>query len=282
MPVSGPREWTQSDGQRSPPVAEPYRTAKHAIDDGAERASETWPFTSIRRGADADFASRSAFGRIFYAGEMKIVCGDWRANVGRNTMAWIPAAQPCEFHGADIHCLSLRESASGALPRSPTRFVPSRILRELLHHLEDTSGAKWSAERQQHFSQILLEELREAIASPRLRMPEDRRLLKIAETLLRDPSDTRRLDDWAAQVGASARQLARKFIQETGLNYAKWRMHARIAAADALLDSQVPLDSVVRRVGYGSRAAFVRMLKRSGGLTSSGCTRAIVKRKKHT
>src|SRR5262245_56729648 len=54
-----------------------------------------------------------------------------------------------------------------------------------------------------------------------LRMPTDERARRVAEQILADVTDDRPLADWGREVGASARTLARLFVAETGLTFAR-------------------------------------------------------------
>ena len=62
-------------------------------------------------------------------------------------------------------------------------------------------------------------------------LPRDPRLLKIARALHADPGDTRNLDEWGHQVGATRRTLSRLFRQDTGLSFTEWRQAVRLLAS---------------------------------------------------
>lgn len=101
-------------------------------------------------------------------------------------------------------------------------------------------------------------------------MPGDDRARRVADGLLADVTDERTLPDWGRQVGASARTLARLFVAETGMTFARWRTNARLAAALPLLAEGLGVGAVARRVGYAAPSAFVAAFRREVGTTPGG------------
>jgi AraC-like DNA-binding protein/quercetin dioxygenase-like cupin family protein len=100
-----------------------------------------------------------------------------------------------------------------------------------------------------------------------LPLPRDERARLVAEGILADVTDERPLAAWGREVGASARTLARLFVAETGLTFARWRTNARLAAALRLLAAGEAVGTVAHRVGYGSPSAFVAAFRRGLGTT---------------
>ena len=95
----------------------------------------------------------------------------------------------------------------------------------------------------------------------------DRRLTRIAETLLADPADPRTLADWAQSIGASERTLARLFTRETGMTFGQWRQQVRLLAALARLACGGSVTDVAFDLGYASQSAFIAMFRRTLGKT---------------
>lgn len=100
-----------------------------------------------------------------------------------------------------------------------------------------------------------------------LPLPSDDRTRRVAEMLLDDPADARSLDEWGREVGASARNLSRLFVAETGLSFAEWRTRARIRRAIEWLAADHSVVSVSARVGYATPSAFVQAFRREIGHT---------------
>jgi AraC-like DNA-binding protein len=82
-----------------------------------------------------------------------------------------------------------------------------------------------------------------------------------------NPADDRTLGEWGREVGASSRTLAREFLSDTGLPFARWRVLVRLHRAMGALASGQPVSEVARAVGYESASAFVAAFKRETGLT---------------
>ncbi|MGW3935232.1 AraC family transcriptional regulator [Streptomyces sp. NBC_00024] len=99
--------------------------------------------------------------------------------------------------------------------------------------------------------------------------PVDDRLRAVADTLLADPADPRRLDAHARAVGVSRRTLTRLFVHDTGMNFDRWRTHVRLRAALSLLAEGQPVSRVAHTVGYATASAFLAAFRRTVG-TSPG------------
>lgn len=98
-------------------------------------------------------------------------------------------------------------------------------------------------------------------------VPSDDRARRVADGVLADVTDHRTLAAWGREVGASSRTLARLFVAETGMGFARWRTNARLAAALPLLAAGVSTGAVAGRVGYGTPSAFVAAFRREVGTT---------------
>ncbi|HVL77647.1 MAG TPA: AraC family ligand binding domain-containing protein, partial [Noviherbaspirillum sp.] len=91
----------------------------------------------------------------------------------------------------------------------------SPLLREAIVALADAEPASL---RERRLAELLLDELARLPTLPiALPLPADKRLKALCEKLIADPASTETLDDWAEQVGASARTLARLFERELGM-----------------------------------------------------------------
>ncbi len=115
---------------------------------------------------------------------------------------------------------------------------------------------------------VLLDQI---VAQPRsplsLPLPVDRRLRRVTEALLQNPGDTRDLDAWAAQAGASKRTLNRLFKRETGLSYRDWRAQCRLLHALEMLARGASVAHIAGELGYENASAFIAMFRRALGTT---------------
>ena len=182
---------------------------------------------------------------------------------------WMPAGivHRINTHGPlAMRTLYVRSDAASDLPAEVCVLKVSRLLRELvLSAVEFTDGyAKGSA--QERMMLVILDQLRLQPTAPlALAMPRENRVRKVAENLLSNPADNRRLEDWAQVAGASARTLARLFQSETGMSFRTWRQQLRLQKALELLAEGRPVTSVAIDLGYESPSAFIAMFRRTLG-----------------
>jgi AraC-like DNA-binding protein len=127
-----------------------------------------------------------------------------------------------------------------------------------------------SPTREQLLSGLVLDELThadtQALGVP---MPHpqtgDKRLRALCEAVLRAPAQRATLAEWAADIGASERTVARLFRDELGLSYQQWRQQAILAHALPLLTRGQPVSTVAAASGYASDSAFTAMFKAAMG-----------------
>lgn len=111
--------------------------------------------------------------------------------------------------------------------------------------------------------QLMLEEIAGLENLPlHIPMPEDRRLQGICLALLQTPDHPNTLEDWAQQVGASSRTLARLFQQQLKMSFNAWRQQLRLMEALPRLIAGQSVQSVADQLGYGSARAFSAMFRR--------------------
>jgi AraC-like DNA-binding protein len=146
-----------------------------------------------------------------------------------------------------------------------TPVVISPLIAELLGYLEmDDLQSSYRT----HAEQLLVDLLQPVASfSFEVRMPADDRARRVAEELMDNPADDRTLAMWGSQVGASSRTLARVFIADTGLPFARWRSLVRLQRAMEALGAKESVTEVARKVGYESSSAFVAAFRRETGIT---------------
>lgn len=181
---------------------------------------------------------------------------------------WIPAGTPHETRAtgaAVLRSVYVRASRSEIDWQRPTPVAVTPLLRELIPHLEDEGLTN---DERLHAEAVLFDLLVPlALASIDVRLPTDDRAYAVADALLTDPTDARTLDAWGHQVGASSRTLARVFLADTGLSFARWRTLVRLQAALLQLAEGLPVGVVSARVGYRTPSAFVAAFRTHTGVT---------------
>ncbi|HVR53276.1 MAG TPA: helix-turn-helix transcriptional regulator [Pseudorhodoferax sp.] len=185
---------------------------------------------------------------------------------------WIP---PGTAHKASVSgALSgwgvlLTPQACRHLPEHPCVFGVSELLRALVRRATAWQGqqaAQRATPAQRRLVGVLLDEIRQAPQEAlHLPMPQDRRLLRLAQALLAAPDAHPTLAAWAAQVGLSERSARRLFHSETGLSFAHWRQQAQLTLALQRLARGDAVADIAHGLGYASPSNFIAMFRRAFG-----------------
>jgi len=147
-------------------------------------------------------------------------------------------------------------------------IVVSPLLRELIQALD--AAPPPARAREESLSALVLDEITHAdIQALGVPLPHaqagDKRLRALCEAVLRAPSQRATLAEWASEVGASERTVARLFREELGTSYQQWRQQAILAHALPMLARGVPVSQVAASSGYASDSAFTAMFKAAMG-----------------
>ena len=151
----------------------------------------------------------------------------------------------------------------------------SPLLRELvlaLPALPDPLPAESAddAARRRGVEQLLVIELQRARPLPLgVALPQDARLRKLCEAMLREPGRHAGLDEWAQEAGASPRTLSRLFREQLGTSFAQWRSQLLLAHALTLAARGRPMSHIAAELGYASASAFTAMVTRTVGMPPS-------------
>jgi AraC-like DNA-binding protein/quercetin dioxygenase-like cupin family protein len=174
------------------------------------------------------------------------------------------------LEAAELRTLYLDVSATPEGWQGGRVIVVSPLLRELVHSLDAAADQPISAAREAWLSALVLDEIAHA-ATQALGVPlphpqtGDKRLRALCQAVMRAPSERATLAEWAADIGASERTVARLFRDELGLSYQQWRQQAILAHALPLLTHGQPVSEVAAASGYASDSAFSAMFKAAMG-----------------
>jgi AraC-like DNA-binding protein/quercetin dioxygenase-like cupin family protein len=187
-----------------------------------------------------------------------------------NRAVWIPAGE--EHSVQSNEPLSMRsifvDPRSCSLLKDPCMIFVNPLLRELILHASQLPALYPLGGPEDRFMTVLLERLESApLASLYLPMPTDRRLRKVAMALLDNPGQSKSVQEWGREVGASARTISRLFPAETGMSFTQWQQNVRILEAVRRLSVGESVVNVALEVGYESPSAFVLMFRRATGKT---------------
>lgn len=209
--------------------------------------------------------------QLLYAtqGVMRVLteAGGWV--VPTLSAVWLPAGMQHEVRMAtavEMRTLYIAPDADPALPVDIRVISVSPLLRALILEAVDEPVEYDVHGRAGLIMRLILEELKHLPAAPLdLPLPREPRLARLCQALLDKPASTYGLEDWATEIGASPRTLARLFQRETGMSFGRWRERARIAEALARLAEGDSVQRVAHALGYDSPSAFSAMFRRRLG-----------------
>lgn len=205
-------------------------------------------------------------------GALTVFAGGGLWTVPPRCALWIPGGTPHHGRGAGrvrVESLYLEPDLASALGAHCTILFISPLLRELIAaYVAGTGAARHEPAREERLAGVLLDELADAPLEPlHVPMPTDRRLRRLVESMLVDPSARFTIAEWGARVGASDRTLSRLFQRETGLSFVRWRQQLHVSLALRHLAGGATVSRVANDLGYDSVSAFITMFRRLLGVT---------------
>lgn len=203
-------------------------------------------------------------------GLLTIDAENYRWVVPATHAVWIPPNVP---HGLLSHgpysgwSVYISAAACGELPDKPAVLSVTNLLREAITRAASWKNAELNAP-QKRLSGVILDEI-ETLPKVNLGlpMPQDIRLLRVAQALSDNPDDGRRLEEWAYWAGVSSRTLTRRFSAETGFSFNEWRQRIRLLKALELLATGKQVTTVALELGYDNVSAFIALFRRMFGTT---------------
>ncbi len=176
---------------------------------------------------------------------------------------WIPADTP--------HSVAM----SGAVSMRTLYFLPrlcrtrpgkcfvmnvSALLRELILHACKFKRLSKRALAERRIIEIIVDQLKAVDSIPlQLPHPTDTRAMRAG--------DQRDLERLCRDCGASKRTIQRVFLEETKMNFGKWRQQLRLLHGLQLLASGEKLTAAALEAGYSSPSAFISMFRKQLGTT---------------
>jgi len=184
---------------------------------------------------------------------------------------WIPANTP--------HSVAMSGPVSMRtlyfLPRLCRKFPGkcfvmnvSSLLRELILHACKFKRLNKGASAERRIIEIIVDQLKAVDFIPlQLPHPMDSRAMRVVKALLADPGDQRDLERLCVDCGASKRTIQRVFLEETKMNFGKWRQQLRLLHGLQLLASGEKVTAAALEAGYSSPSAFISMFRKQLGTT---------------
>lgn len=190
---------------------------------------------------------------------------------------YVPAGLPhsVAMRGpVDMRTLYIDPKVRTDLPRRAVVLEVADLLRALVLALMEEPVLYDDTGRAGDIARLVLSEIATAdtlqfvVPMPQARTG-DKRLERLCARLLDDPADHRTLDNWAEDVGASARTLARLFQRGLGMSFNVWRQRVRFHNAIEALMRGEPIAEIAAANGYRSTSAFTAAFRKSVGVPPS-------------
>ena len=156
------------------------------------------------------------------------------------------------------------KSGSKPLLRDCCVINVSALLKELILHACTLRSLKKTVKWQGHVIAVILHQLRTVQTVP-LQLPHllDPRAVRVADMLIKDPSDRRTLAHLCKGAGASKRCVERLFQEEVGMTFGKWRQQLRLMQAMRLLAEGAKVTHAALESGYSTPSAFISMFRKA-------------------
>ena len=197
--------------------------------------------------------------------------GSWVVPPSRGV--WLPAGT---LHALDItgrvaaRTLFIDPLARADLPASCQVVQISPLLRELIVSALSLPACWLPGSRAERIHELILDEIRILPALPfYLPQPQSGPLIALCQQIQAQPGERWTVKTAAQRLNVSERTLARRFYQQTSLNFSEWIRRARLMAALIRLAQGEPVMTVALELGYDSPSAFSAMFRRIMGIAPS-------------
>lgn len=156
------------------------------------------------------------------------------------------------------------------LPEHSCVLTVSPLLREVIRTLAESPGGVGRCRRTLLMGELMLEKVANRLPSTiHLPEPHDPRLAAICEHIQLAPDNMKTLQQYADELGCSARTLHRLFLEEMGMSFTVWRHHAKLLLALKWLTQGRSILSIALDLGYQNQSAFTAMFRKYLGTSPS-------------
>jgi AraC-like DNA-binding protein len=206
------------------------------------------------------------------SGVMSVVTDTSTFVLPPNRAIWIPAniRHMVSCRGdVDLNVLYIDPTLPGQ-PGACRVFDMPLLARALIQEILTFDHEYDETGREGRIVQLLIEEIQRVPQVPlSAPMPGDRRLRRVCDQVVANPSDQRDLDELAKLAGMGRRTFTRTFRDETGMAFAMWRQQIRLMAAISMLGEGQSITNIAYEVGYESPSSFTAMFHRVLGVAPS-------------
>ncbi|WP_343657628.1 helix-turn-helix transcriptional regulator [Chryseobacterium sp.] len=222
---------------------------------------------------DSGFHLHTTKAQLLYApsGCMTVTTSDRQLILPPFRMLWIPANELHRVNFRNIvayRSIYFDDSYSGKYMKSGLKVLHvNPLLKEIIERI---CFWEWSdlGQDQTNLLKVFWDELSKAPEEKlELKMPGNRRFMKISEEWTLRKSIPPMLKDLAERTGAVEKTISRIFKKETGLSYQEWRQQWRLQRSIELLVEGNSIGEVSHILDFSSDSAFIEFFKKYTGST---------------
>ena len=184
---------------------------------------------------------------------------------------WVPGGvDHCigAHNAVAMRTLYIEPGVTANLPVKVCVLQVTPLLKELIVTAVAADPSYKPNSPQSRIMSVILDQIGiQPVASLALPMPTEPRVLRVVQSLIANPADSRDLGAWAKSVGASKRTLGRLFTAQTGMSFQAWRQQRRLLRALELLATGDNVTNIALELGYDNTSAFIAMFRRCLGTT---------------
>lgn len=161
-------------------------------------------------------------------------------------------------------------NSSANLPDASCVLTVSPLMREMIRSLAESPTKVGRCRRTLLMGELMLEKVANRTPSTiHLPEPHDPRLAAICEHIQLASDNMTTLQQYADELGCSARTLHRLFLDEMGMSFTVWRHHAKLQLALEWLAQERSILSIALDLGYQNQSAFTAMFRKYLGTSPS-------------
>jgi AraC-like DNA-binding protein/mannose-6-phosphate isomerase-like protein (cupin superfamily) len=194
--------------------------------------------------------------QLIYAisGLMEVSSGQSMWLIPPHFALWIPARTHHRIHmpgPVSMRTLYLRTGLASELePRCAVLHV-TPLLRELIVEIVRVGQLHTRDRYESALRDLLIFQLQNASPMPTfVTLPREQRARAVADSILRNPAESKSMAALCAEVGVSVRTIERTFRREVGSDFESWRRQVRLTKAVELLVSGYSIKEIAFKIGY--------------------------------
>lgn len=184
---------------------------------------------------------------------------------------WMPSrtAHEIQMYGVvAMHSVYANDQASTGMPAVCAVMEVTPLARELIIRAAALPAVYDERGEEGLLIRLLMAEIRRLPRSALdLPLPVSDDLTQLCERILADLSTRKPSARDAAEMNTSTRTLYRRFLNETGITFARWKQQARLLESIRRLAEGTPVTEVAIDLAYESPSAFSTMFRRALGVS---------------